>query len=234
MEQVHNLGDPRLTGYCVYCGGPAETRDHAPSKVFLDPPYPENLPWVDACLRCNNSLSSDEAYLASLVECAAVGASATADVERPKIRALLEQSPGLAQRIWSARVERGTQVEFAPEAARVVKVITKLARAHSAFELNLPMLRAPDGLWVGTLSSLGAEQLEVFEAVPPMTLFPEAGSRALQRVMVVHVAGSQFLVYDWLDVQEDRYRYYARQEADRLVVRGVIREYLGFEVVWAG
>jgi hypothetical protein len=43
MEQLKSYADNRLVNGCVYCGGPEETRDHVPSRVFLDPPYPENL-----------------------------------------------------------------------------------------------------------------------------------------------------------------------------------------------
>lgn len=61
MDPRHLFVDKRLTGICVYCGGEPSTRDHVPSKVFLDEPYPENnLPVVPACETCNNSFSLDE------------------------------------------------------------------------------------------------------------------------------------------------------------------------------
>lgn len=80
--------DERLvdTG-CVYCGcllvdtidldrlraeGPAgrldeavsrqRTRDHVPSRAFLDRPFPPNLPVVECCRRCNNGFSLDERH----------------------------------------------------------------------------------------------------------------------------------------------------------------------------
>lgn len=31
--------------YCIYCGAPATTREHAPSKAFLKKPYPSDLPF---------------------------------------------------------------------------------------------------------------------------------------------------------------------------------------------
>lgn len=62
MDQLKNFGDERNTGFCVHCRGPAEY--HAPSKVFLDAPYPENLPVHESCLRCNVGFSQDEEYLA--------------------------------------------------------------------------------------------------------------------------------------------------------------------------
>ena len=50
VQQYRDFADERLVSGCVYCGGPEETNEHVPSRVFLDQPYPENLPGVDACL----------------------------------------------------------------------------------------------------------------------------------------------------------------------------------------
>ena len=65
--------DERLTGKCIYCGRNPETRDHVPSRVLLDKPFPDNLPVVDACRTCNEDFSQDEEYLACLIECAICG-----------------------------------------------------------------------------------------------------------------------------------------------------------------
>lgn len=62
MKQIPNYGDIRQIQTCVYSGGGTETRDHVPSKVLLEKPYPENLPIVPACDTCNQSFSSDEEY----------------------------------------------------------------------------------------------------------------------------------------------------------------------------
>lgn len=219
-------------GYCVYCGGDPDTSDHVPSKVFLDEPYPENLPQVDACDDCNNGFSSDEAYVAALVECVCCDALSPDELERAKIRKMLLRSPAFAQRIWDARTKVDGQSAFNFESERVLKVVRKLARGHAAFELNLPQLDEPTRCWVGPLGSLTTEQIEVFESCPPVTLFPEAGSRAIQRLMVIRASPLGYVFQDWVDVQDGRYRYYARQEPGFVLVRGVIREYLGFEVVW--
>ena len=49
--------------FCIYCGAESGTREHVPSKVFLDEPYPEDLPVLPACFNCNNGFSDDEAYV---------------------------------------------------------------------------------------------------------------------------------------------------------------------------
>lgn len=48
---------------CIYCGKPAFTREHVPSKAFLTRPYPQDLATVPACFECNNGFSSDEKYV---------------------------------------------------------------------------------------------------------------------------------------------------------------------------
>lgn len=73
MDPKHLFVDERLKGSCVYCGGPPETVDHVPSRVFLDDPLPENLPVVEACRECNGGFSLDEEYLACLLECVMTG-----------------------------------------------------------------------------------------------------------------------------------------------------------------
>ncbi len=58
MEQALDYADDRLINGCIYCGGIPDTRDHAPSRILLEPPpYPENLPVVGACKECNQSFS---------------------------------------------------------------------------------------------------------------------------------------------------------------------------------
>ena len=73
MRQLHSFADDRLLAGCVYCSGSTETRDHIPSRVLLDEPYPENLLVIPACGSCNESFSLDEEYVACLVECARTG-----------------------------------------------------------------------------------------------------------------------------------------------------------------
>jgi hypothetical protein len=46
MEQLPNFGDQRTLAYCAFCGGETGTRDHCPSRIFLDQPFPDNLPVV--------------------------------------------------------------------------------------------------------------------------------------------------------------------------------------------
>lgn len=69
MLQRPEYGEGHPERVCCYCGGYADTVDHVPSKVFLDEPYPDNLPVVPCCRKCSEEFSLDEEYVAVLLEC---------------------------------------------------------------------------------------------------------------------------------------------------------------------
>jgi len=226
MDQLRNYGDERQTSSCVYCGDNTGTRDHVPSKVFLDDPYPSNLPIVPACKRCNNSFSKDEEYVACLVECALVGSVNRTRVQRAKIRRILEERPALASRLIQAREATGDGVSFRVEAGRVKNVALKLARGHAVFELNEPQRHEPSHLYLFPFSAMTPNVRARFEAVPRSSIWPEAGSRAMHRLVVTDPGAST-----WIVVQPGRYRYLA-SVGDGVIIRLVISEYLGCEVIW--
>src|SRR3990172_12329210 len=125
MDYVRNLGDERQMAFCVHCGGTTETRDHVPSRVLLDEPYPPQLPAVPACQSCNEALSKDEVYFACLIECARVGSVNEDAIQREKIRRIIQESPALAAGLTQARTETDNGILFAVEYERVKKVVLK-------------------------------------------------------------------------------------------------------------
>lgn len=225
MQQLPNYADDRNKGWCVFCGGPEETRDHTPSRVFLDEPYPENLPVVPSCQTCNNSFSLDEEYLACLVECARTGSVDQARIARPKIARALDRKGALVARLASARHESADGIIWRPEDERVRNVIVKLARGHVAFEQNEPRLDEPASVSIIPLCTMTDEVREEFESSPDTGLWPEVGSRAMHRVLV----GAEG-EYPWIEVQPDRYRYLVA--TGPALVRIVLAEYLAAEVTW--
>jgi hypothetical protein len=228
MEQLKSFADDRLIVGCIHCAGATETLDHVPSRILLDEPYPDNLPKLPACAKCNAAFSLDEEYFACLVECARIGS--VKEVERPKIKRVFEHSPLLASRLAQARriAEAGT-VSFSVETERVKNVIVKLARGHAAFELSQPLHHSPDSISFSPLCTLEDEGRDAFESAPDVNICPEVGSRAMQRLIVSSPPG--IAASDWVTVQEDRYRYLA-VETPSILVRIVVSEYLACEVVW--
>jgi len=92
MQYFNDFGDERQWAWCICCGsGDKYTRDHLPSKVFLDKPYPGNLPIVRVCGRCNLGSSLDEQYVACLIECIKCGHTSPEKIERPKIQRILAE-----------------------------------------------------------------------------------------------------------------------------------------------
>ena len=230
MQSVEFYGDKRQIAACAFCGAGTETRDHVPSRVFLDEPHPANLPHVAACADCNQGLSLDEQYLACLIECTLCGSANAADLRRDKIRRTLEESALLARRLEQARrVGADGAISFIPEPDRVRRVLLKLAQGHAVYELNEPVRHDPSSLRFAPLSTLINDDRFSFEAQPEPELapWPEVGSRAMVRMVE-----GQDLQEGWVVVQPGRYRYMAVAERST-IIRLVISEYLGCEAVWA-
>ena len=224
--------DERLIGMCVHCGGQLNTRDHVPSKVFLDEPYPPELPVAGACETCNAGFSLDEQYLSCFIECVICGTVEPAGLQRPKVKRILSENPKLRHRIEaSVRRGEGSSLLWKPETDRVRNVILKLARGHTAYELY-PKPEDPVHVEFTPLRILSEQQRMGFEGggSGELSSWPEIGSRAFFRAY-----GSEpdalTQVGDWIVVQPGRYRY-AVNETGGVLVRMVLSEYLACEISW--
>ena len=127
-------GDSRLTDFCAYCGGLADTEDHVPCRCFLNEPYPQNMPVVPCCLKCNHEFSEDEEYVSCLIDCMKYNTVVPDEIPREKTRRTLLHSPKLQERIALQKREFGGVIVYDIEKERVKKVIRKLAYGHLAFE----------------------------------------------------------------------------------------------------
>lgn len=241
MDQLKNLADERLIVGCIYCGEAEETREHVPSRVFLDAPLPENLPVVGACRKCNNDFSLDEAYLACLIEAVIAGTADPERIRRPGVANILRRTPALRARLEAAKSCANGQTQFAIEPERIKNIVVKLARGHAAFELSQPYRDEPTSVWWHPLAMMDEEHLGEFEASQIAETFGEIGSRGMQRWMVVQLtlqsdsgetSTKGMLVNDWVEVQEGRYRYHAIDDGDTAKIKLVIGDYLACEVVW--
>jgi hypothetical protein len=226
VENIGDFGDDRVLAFCVHCGNETDTRDHVPSKVFLDEPYPENLPVIFSCDRCNNALSKNEDYVACLIECVKMGSVNWEEMERQKIGGVLKHSPALTTRLANTIGKTKTTDVFNIEKHRISTVLLKLARGHAAYELHELHLEQPSSLTYVPLHLLTDESRQWFEESPKVSLLPEVGSRSLQRIVQ-----SSMMLPQWEIVQKNRYRYLTIH-GTQIIIRAVISEYLAFEVIW--
>jgi hypothetical protein len=223
------FADQRLTGFCVYCGGPGETRDHVPSKALLDQPYPSDLPVVEACAKCNNAFALDEEYVACFLECTIIGSTIPHLQSRPSIRRKLTEAPALQALIEASRipVADGTLV-WQPDEPRVEAVLVKLARGHMAFEEGTPRLEEPGLVDCVPLSMLSPdESQELVGPWPSFTGWPELGSRAFLRAAGARVPHNP-QEDGWIVIQPNRYRYRVQVHT----VQMVLSDYLACTVIW--
>lgn len=233
MKQLPDYGDKRQAMMCAHCGAATGTRDHVPSKSLLDEPYPENLPVVPACVVCNTGFALDEEYVACAIDYALCGGG-RCPPPRAKVRRILEAKPALAARLEQAYQIASAEGVLSVETDRVRRVILKLARGHALYELHEPQIGAPSFCGFAPLATCSSEQRDAFEApAASPSIWPEVGSRAIQRLLVVHSRASrEVMAPGWIDVQPERYRYLAFV-GSAVTVRMVLSEYLACEVVWS-
>ncbi len=220
--------DERVSAWCAYCGGTPSTKDHVPSRVLLDRPYDAGSPFVGACYGCNNGLSEAETYVACLIDCALAGTSDPEGVTRLKVRQALKRNSKLAARLATARFESAGRTYFSVDDTSVRRVLLKLARGHSLFELNETCKAEPTYFGYCALETLSEDLRYQFESLPTSSLWPEVVSRGMQRLLII---GDQ-LQPDWVIVQPGRYRYGTSWDTGRIVVRIVLSEYLACETIW--
>jgi hypothetical protein len=75
------------------------------------------------------------------------------------------------------------------------------------------------------------EQRATFEEIEPSAIWPEVGSRAMNRLLIMR--DGQVFHDTWIEVQPDRYRYAVIADGG-VLVRLVIDEYLAAEIRWDG
>ena len=236
MKQMRDYSDARSRVSCTHCQDVLDpsnaSKDHVPSKCLLDRPLPANLPTVIICRSCNESFSEDEEYLCVFLV-AVISGNAEPDPNLfPSAAASVEHSPRLRERITRAQVHQlplwgEPEILWMPEPDRVNSVIVKNARGHALHEIGEPVSGEPSGVAYWPVSRLTIDQRNAFESVSLGALWPEVGSRMMQRL-----AGVDPLVDGWVEVQEGVYRYAVAQGHNGLLVRTVIREYLATEVYW--
>ena len=228
MDPKKLFFDDRLKGMCAYCGGAPDSRDHVPSKILLDEPYPDNLPVTESCTTCNQGFSVAEEYLACLIECVTNGTTCPNENFRPKIAAILKARSSIASKIESGKhLGEDGNLFWQPDEELVRDVVLKLARGHIAYELGMQRTNEPECVNIFPLAGVSKDQLEEFYTLPSSHLYPEIGSRAF----VCVCSGKQTAFENWVVVQDNRYQY-AIGQSEGDWVKIVINGYLACLIAW--
>lgn len=214
---------------CSYCGESPNTRDHVPSRILLEEPYPENLPVVPCCAKCNQGFSLDEEYIACLLECILCGTTDIEKLQREKIKRILQNKEPLKQKILKSKVEIEGQVSFNIEVNRMKNVLIKLAKGHAKYENSEAVLEEPTSIGFKTVPTMTQNEIDTFLADTKLTKSPEVGSRAMQNFLIY---SNNNTYSHWTIVQPEIYNYCVSVTPVRLSVKIILWNYLAVEVIW--
>ena len=202
MIQIKSLSDSRLDTLCAYCSDLATTKDHVPSKVLLDEPYPENIPNVPCCHKCNHDFSLDEEYVACAFECYKYGTTDIDKLGRIKVVKSLQHNNKLKESLTNAFYEDKGKSFFEFDQKRLFNVIVKLAKGHAKFENSESNNGEPQSIRFNIIDNLSEDEQKDFFSPPVMEKYPEVGSRGMIAVCENGIPHSR-----WITVQENHYSY---------------------------
>ena len=231
-----DYSDERNKAWCIHCGATltssGTTRDHTPSRVLLDRPFPANLAVTEICGPCNNGFSRDEQYVAAFLSAVLSGSTLPEDQKVLAMRKAFKRSPALRRSIESLKEEQlrlsgGADVRWYPDINRIHNVVIKNARSHLYFENGEPMFGEPSCISCKPIQSLSqSERDEFFGGLSGIAPWCEVGSRWNFRL----VEDENFDSEGFLVIQPGVYRF--RVEGGGTGLKSVIREYLTTSVYW--
>lgn len=226
----------RFKSVCIYCrSNQAKSKEHLPSRVFLDTPYPNEYSIVPACENCNIGFSADEVYVSCFVDRLRNALSDNKIPLREKTISAVRHDKGLA-RIICEQIRRENNkifVNYQPEPFS--KILIKLAKGH--------LCQAQDKVvdsdcWVECYfkfkPDLSEDELYHFEELPYADKASECGSDFTHDLLIVEgIGGPSQIIVPWNGVQDGNYRYLTYFKHDLYVVRIVICETLFAEVLFS-
>lgn len=232
-------GDERITPYsewernkptrCIYCDGPADTREHVPSKAFLDDVLPEYIPTLPSCSECNNGFSADEMYVACSIDYLK-SCVFPEHVPKKKTTERLEKNKQLAERLkkqFCSNEESGIIDLSEDDINRFERIMIKLAIGHAHYQNDyLGPYGNPPKIACCFIFQFDQNSYDVFNSSPKMTIIPEIGSRGSQKIGIIRDdKGNDNAYYFWNELQPDHYRYLVYNDKNGTHVRIVINEF---------
>lgn len=234
---------------CIYCGNPADSREHVPSKTFLKKPYPPNLYLVPACRKCNNAFSADELYMWIVIKYLEElygndikwGAH---EKDRYQKYKNIVSTVSADIEAYAKKQSGSTETSvFDFNSKRIERVIKKLALGHAVYELS-EGYNIGEGNWTiektlyAFLPILSQDTIEDYSSAVFIqnAVFPEVGSRIYEQMFTVAaredaneyldmLLSPQYLL-DWIVIQGKTYRYITIFTGGIIQVNIVIDEFL--------
>lgn len=215
---------------CIYCGKPAYTREHIPSKAFLNEPYPEDLATIPACFDCNNGFSEDEKYVSCFLD--VLKETAYLDyTQRVETSKRLEKDKKLKLLLDTQIRKSDGKINYTLDESRLCRILKKLAQGHAGFEIDHVCFKNADiKVWYDFVFNMSESAVDDFEEIIQTDIAPEIGTRAgmtpfvVQNIETGEAAG--FIL--WNDIQENQYRYQVSYNDDG----GICVKIVIFEVLY--
>jgi len=231
MEQYLDYTDERNHIGCAFCGEQVSTVDHIPARAFLVKPYPENLCTIDVCAECNNASSQDEEYVAFLLHYLKLLEEGkheeldkyfNTECNLKKERRLRKEDALF--NVFNADAFGTYYLNIDKEAIK--RVLIKYAKGHILYELGKRIFDIPNHIAFVFKNQIDDSVMDKFEKIQDCTVFPEVGSRLLQRI-------AKYGTNDWVKIQDGRYRYFIGYSPG-ISVKIVINELMLGEIIWEG
>ncbi|MCW7463715.1 hypothetical protein [Leptospira limi] len=228
MIRIQGIAFDRMKNFCTFCKqAESQSRDHCPSKILLDEPFPTDLSVVPSCIKCNGSFSKDEEYVACAVEFLKSFHYDYDWIMNERVTNILSMKSDLKNQLErtygnNSRIFKELFIDD-----RFENVLIKNALGHIRFELGLYVEQIPKELKMNFLPRMDdtfKNQFESFVGEPD--LFPEVGSRLLIRLFERQNLDER----GWIVVQNGVYRFQLQQSVDSIKVKIVMKEFLAAEI----
>lgn len=218
-----------------------------PAKVFLEKPYPNDLPVLPACRCCNNGFSEDELYVKMYIDSLKYLSGYGSSLKKHTLENLKKNTAFLDAQSDLSRYYDGKSL---PTNQRIERILTKLAIGHMVYELSEGYsdngrYTKPKQISYSFLLNMPKSEVESFDDFIIMTdkKVPTIGSRVYDKIYVLESAlrhvdkrenkKLQMLLMTWSDIQEYNYKYIAWMENNcTFHVKIVIHDFLFAEIIF--
>lgn len=215
--------------------------------MFLEKPYPNELPVLPACRSCNNGFSDDELYVETYIDSLKYLSGYSSSLREQNLEKLKKNSAFLDAQSDLSEYYNGNNLSIN---SKIERILTKLAVCHMVYELSEGYCTdncciQPTLVSYSFLFDMSKSDVDNFNDLIFMNdkQVPIIGSRVFDKIYVLDsilnsMDGSQLkklpiLVMDWTNIQDQNYRYVSWLKNDDMFhVKIVIHDFLFAEIVF--